>query len=367
MKKFFFCGIDTFCFVLCCKTDEKCIVVIAINITFALCNLRLYSMKYISLSDGKTRNLPFYLAMEEYVASCFDFSEAFFMWQVAPTVIFGRNQLIEKEVNLNYCREHDIEMYRRKSGGGCVYADSGNIMFSYITKNYNVADSYSQYLDKVIVALNSIGVKADATGRNDILVDGKKIAGNAFYHVNGKSIVHGTMLYDTDMENMINAITPTTAKLQSKSVDSVRSRITTLKNYLNITINDFKREIKKQMCDDEVILNEEDIQEIEKIELIYHTASFIYGKNPHCNIEKEERLEGVGDFKVLIETYNGNILKINLMGDFFLLSEIDENLLDRLKNVPYKESAIKNVLSDINVGDIILNMTNEQFIKLIII
>lgn len=324
-------------------------------------------MKYIGLSEVKTRNLPFYLAMEEYVANYFDFSEAFFMWQVEPTVIFGRNQLIEKEVNLNYCREHGIEMYRRKSGGGCVYADKGNIMFSYITKNYNVTDSYSQYLDKVVAALKTLGIEAEATGRNDILVDGKKIAGNAFYHVNGKSIVHGTMLFDTDMDNMINAITPTIAKLQSKGVDSVKSRITTLRNYLRITIDDFKREIKEGLCDEEIILGENDICEIEKLEQIYHSDSFIYGKNPHCNIEKEDRVEGVGDFKVFIETNKGKIMKINLMGDFFLQSEMDENLLGRFKNIPYNESAIRNALSDINVGNIILNMTNEQFVKLIII
>ncbi len=324
-------------------------------------------MKYIGLSEVGTRGLPFYLAMEEYVAKYIDLKEAFFMWQVEPTVIFGRNQLIEKEVNLNYCKEHNIEMYRRKSGGGCVYADRGNIMFSYITNNYSVTDSYSQYLDKVVVALKALGVPAEATGRNDIQVDGKKIAGNAFYHVNDKSIVHGTMLYDTDMGNMINAITPATAKLQSKGVDSVKSRITTLKNYLNITINEFKSEIKKRLCDSEIVLYEKDIQEIKKMKQIYLTDNFIYGKNPHCNIEKEERLEGVGEFKVLIETNKGRIIRINLMGDFFLQSEIDENLLGRLKNIPYNEDAIKNALSDINVSDIILNMTNEQFVKLIII
>lgn len=324
-------------------------------------------MRYISLSDVKTRNLPFYLAMEEYVANYYDLSEAFFMWQVQPTVIFGRNQLIEKEVNLNYCKEHNIEMYRRKSGGGCVYADNGNIMFSYITNNYSVTNSYFQYLDKVVSALNALGVPAVATGRNDIHVDGKKIAGNAFYHVNGKSIVHGTMLFDTDMKNMINAITPTSTKLQSKGVDSVKSRITTLKKYLGITLDEFKSEIKERLCDGEIVLGEKEIQEIEIMKQFYLTDNFIYGKNPHCNIEKEVRLDGVGDFRVLIETNKGYILRINLIGDFFLQSEMDENLLGRLKNIPYNEDAIRNALCDINVGDIILNMTNEQFVKLIII
>ena len=96
------------------------------------------TMTYISLSDSINRELPFYLAMEEYVARHVDVADAFFIWQVSPTVIFGRNQLIENEVNLDYCRSHNIATYRLKSGGGCVYADMGNLMLSYITKEENV-------------------------------------------------------------------------------------------------------------------------------------------------------------------------------------------------------------------------------------
>lgn len=324
-------------------------------------------MKYIGLAEDKTRELPFYLAMEEYVANCLELDEAFFIWQVEPTVIFGRNQLIEKEVNLSYCQSHGIATYRRKSGGGCVYADCGNIMFSYITSNYNVTESYATYLKKVVDVLNSLGVPAEATGRNDIVVNGKKISGNAFYHVNGKSVVHGTMLFDTDMDNIINAITPATVKLKSKGVDSVKSRITTLKEYLNISIEDFKNEIKKRLCDGEILLDDKAVCKIEALEKIYHSDNFIYGKNPHCNIEKEERIEGVGEFKVMIEVNKGNILNVNIMGDYFIQEEMDARLLERLKNIPYNESSVRNALSDINVGDIILNMTNEQLIKLIII
>ena len=95
-------------------------------------------MIYIALPDDKVRRLSFYLAMEEYIAHNIDEDECFYMWQVNPTVIFGRNQLMENEVNLDYVRANGIETYRRKSGGGCVYADFSNIMFSYITKNHAV-------------------------------------------------------------------------------------------------------------------------------------------------------------------------------------------------------------------------------------
>ena len=90
-------------------------------------------MKYISLPDQHTRRLSFYLAMEEYVARHLSEPDCFFMWQVEPSVIFGRNQVMENEVNIDYCRANGIHIYRRKSGGGCVYADMDNVMLSLVT------------------------------------------------------------------------------------------------------------------------------------------------------------------------------------------------------------------------------------------
>ena len=192
-------------------------------------------MKYIELPAEQPRQLTFYLAMEEYVARhVLEPSEGvngdcFFMWQVDPSVIFGRNQLLENEVNMNYCREHGIGIYRRKSGGGCVYADRNNIMFSYITAEQNVGFTFNRYVNMVVHVLQRLGVDARASGRNDVMIGDCKVSGNAFYKMPGRSIVHGTMLYDTDMLNMVGAITPTDAKLLSKGIQSVRQRIALLK------------------------------------------------------------------------------------------------------------------------------------------
>lgn len=323
-------------------------------------------MKYISLKETCERNLPFYLAMEEWVALHLDAEEAFFMWQVNPTVIFGRNQLIEKEVNLAYCKEKEIATYRRKSGGGCVYADRGNIMLSYITKTYNVADAYSQYVKRLTAVLNNLGVNAVATGRNDIEVDGRKISGTAFYHRNGRSVVHGTMLFDTDMQNMLNAITPDAAKIASKGVDSVRSRITTLKDLVGMNIEEFKAGLKAGMCDEELVLDDAAEKDIAEIEKGYLRDEFIYGNNPKCNIERSERVADVGEIKALVETNKGVIKNVNLMGDFFVNEDLDEQLIGVLTGVAYKEDAIRAALAGVNVADIIMNMDNEKFIKLII-
>ena len=151
--------------------------------------------------EGVVRRLSFYLAMEEYVARHTDEPDCFFMWQVKPSVIFGRNQVMQNEVNVDYCREHGIEMYRRKSGGGCVYADEGNIMLSYITKEENSQQAFYTFVNMILLVLHKMGITATSTSHNDILVEGKKVSGTACYQVHGHNIVHGTLLYDTNMNH----------------------------------------------------------------------------------------------------------------------------------------------------------------------
>ena len=224
-------------------------------------------MTHVSLPSDETRRLSFYLAMEEYAARCLnDGDDLFFLWQVEPTVIFGRNQIIENEVNLPYCREHGIQFYRRKSGGGCVYADRSNVMMSYITRSDEVTVTFSRYMEMVCEMLRELGLPATSTQNNDVLIDGRKVSGNAFYHIPGHSIVHGTMLFDTDMEHMLNAITPPQVKLDKHGVQSVRQRITLLKEHTDLTIDDFKRFAISRLCDKELWLTDEDLKIIEKME-----------------------------------------------------------------------------------------------------
>ena len=199
-------------------------------------------MKHIKLPNSNQQKLSFYLAMEEYVASTLtddECDDCFFLWQVEPTVIFGRHQVIENEVNLEYCKANGIQTYRRKSGGGCVYADRNNVMLSYITRNDNVEKTFSKYLALVAEALQSIlGISAVATSNNDLLIEGAKVSGNAIYHTDGKIIAHGTLLYDTVMKNMISAITPSREKLQKHGVESVRQRITLLKEHTDMPLEE---------------------------------------------------------------------------------------------------------------------------------
>lgn len=202
-------------------------------------------MKHIAQPDGKP--LTFYLEAEEEVARMYA-EPCFFTWVVPPTVICGRNQSVENEVNLKFCTKEGIQVVRRKSGGGCVYADEGNIMISYIAPAYDTAPAtFSRYLSMIVRALASVGVKAEATAHNDILIGGRKVSGNAFYYCQGKggrhSIVHGTLLHSTDLARMEQAITPPAWKLEAKGVQSVRQRVVNLSELSSISLADLRQRL----------------------------------------------------------------------------------------------------------------------------
>ena len=301
--------------------------------------------------------------MEEYVARHLSADEYFFMWQVEPTVIFGRNQLMDTEVDVAYCRANAIEVYRRKSGGGCVYADRDNIMFSYITPAVNVNLTFNNYMLMVEHLLRKLGVDARTTGRNDILIDGKKVSGNAFYHLPGRSIVHGTMLYDTDIEKMIRSTTPSQTKLKSKGVESVRQHITTLGKYISLSIDEFKDFARRNLCDGEIVLDCDAVAAIKEIEKTYLTDEFIYGSNPAYTTTVKGRIDGVGEFEARMELRDGVLRRINLAGDFFLVGDLDGALLAPLTGVRFTPEAVEERLDGVRFEDIIMNLTKQQFIN----
>lgn len=225
-------------------------------------------MKQILLPDNKERSLAFYLAMEEYVAKEME-GESFFVWRVEPTVIIGRNQVLENEVNMTYCDEHGVQLVRRKSGGGCVYSDKGNIMISYISERGDVAAVFDRYMSALAALLCDLGLPAVKSARNDILVDGRKVSGNAFQQLPGKSIVHGTMLYSTNLEALTEAIRPPVEKLQRHGVESVRQRVANLEQYGHIhtvleSVETLEEYIVKSFTDVSVVLTADQVDEIER-------------------------------------------------------------------------------------------------------
>lgn len=322
-------------------------------------------MLYVALPEEKIRKVSFYLAMEEFVARNVTADDCLFYWQVEPSVVFGRNQLVSNEVNVDYCRSHGIGMFRRKSGGGCVYADNDNVMFSFITGGDNVGLTFNRYMQMMVLMLRRMGVEATADGRNDILIEGRKVSGTAFYHIPGRNIVHGTMLFDTDMDNMTRSITPPGEKLASNGVDSVRRRVALLKDYIDVSIDDFKADIRRTLCDDEHVLTQADVEEIERIEReVYLSPDFIYGNNPRHTLTRRRRIDGVGELEALIDVKGTVIKSVTLNGDFFVTGDVDGGLLACLNNVVLTREAVALALPD-HTEDYIMNLRKEDFVDLL--
>jgi lipoic acid synthetase/lipoate-protein ligase A len=212
-------------------------------------------MKHVILPDIGQQSLSYYLAMEEYVADNID-DDAFFVWQSEPTVIIGRNQDLEAEVNIDYCRKHDVEIVRRKSGGGCVYSDKGNIMISYISRRGDVSAVFDRYLSALTACLCSLGLDAARSERNDVMVCGMKVSGNALHQLPDRTIVHGTLLFCSDFDALEQAIRPPIEKLERHGIKSVRQRVANLCDFLpsDWNVDRLKQYLVDYFTDDSIIL-----------------------------------------------------------------------------------------------------------------
>ena len=324
-------------------------------------------MKYILLPKPDTiHQLPFYFAVEEYVARHYTDDDYFIGWRVNPTVMLGRNQLIDNEVNTDYCKEHKIDIFRRKSGGGCIYADKGCIQFSYISRSVNANEAFAAYMQRMADLLKGLKIDAQLSGRNDILINGTKVSGCAFYQLSNRSVLHNSLLFDTQLDHLSNALTPAKEKLQSKGVASVRQRVTNVATYTQLDILAFMDYVQQEMCGTEVLeLTEEDMKEVAEIEKELSSDDFVYGKNPKYSLVRKHRFEGVGTLEAHIELKNNIIGSINMVGDYFLLGDIDHDFLSLLKGCEFTREAVEERLENIDLSTIIRGLKLRQFLRLL--
>lgn len=324
-------------------------------------------MKYILLPKPDTiHQLPFYFAVEEYVARHYTDDDYFMGWRVNPTVMLGRNQLIDNEVNTDYCKEHKIDIFRRKSGGGCIYADKGCIQFSYISRAVNANKAFADYMQRMADLLKGLKIDAQLSGRNDILINETKVSGCAFYQLSNRSVLHNSLLFDTQLDHLSNALTPAKEKLQSKGVASVRQRVTNVATYTQLDILAFMDYVRQEICGTEVLeLTEEDMKEVAEIEKELSSDDFVYGKNPKYSLVRKHRFEGVGTLEAHIELKNNIIGSINMVGDYFLLGDIDHDFLSLLKGCEFTREAVEERLEDIDLSTIIRGLKLRQFLRLL--
>jgi len=307
----------------------------------------------------------FYFALEEYILQNVlkDHETYFFTWEIHGVVI-GKNQVIENEVNLDFLKENHIEVYRRPTGGGCVYADHRNTMFSIITKRANKEFTFKTYLSKIIDSMKLLNVPIEFSGRNDLLFEGKKISGNAFLQNKYGMLMHGTFLYDCDLETMVRAISPSDEKLVSKGIDSVRSRVTNLKPYLNgLTQEQLIKHFENTLTNQTYHLSEKEIEIINELAKKYESKDWIYKKQPAYTKVLKKRIPG-GLFEVKLDIVEGVIKNMEIQGDFFDKESLKpfEHLFNEL---PYNKDEISKLLNNHPIEKFILDSQSEAFKELL--
>lgn len=310
------------------------------------------------------------LAVEEYVLNYLDPSEEYaILWQNEPTVVIGRNQNTIAEVNGPFIKKQGINVVRRLSGGGAVYHDFGNLNFTFIVDSKkDVVSNFEHFTKPVIAALASLGVNAEFSGRNDITIDGKKFSGNAQYWSKNRLLHHGTILFNSDLSVVQEALNVKADKLQSKGVKSVRSRVTNIYPYLKtpITIDEFKETLWRYLIPGgegkEYILNDEEWAIVHEIkEKRYAKWEWNYGASPECEMEKEARFTG-GKLELKLNVTDGLIRDMAIFGDFFGEKDVTE-LANMLNGKQYRESVIADFLAEIPFEEYFIGITRDEFIK----
>ncbi|TYR78978.1 lipoate--protein ligase [Priestia megaterium] len=313
------------------------------------------------------------LAIEEYALKHLDINETYLLFYVnEPSIIIGKNQNTIEEINTKYVEDNGIHVVRRLSGGGAVYHDLGNLNFSFITKEDGDSfHNFKKFTEPVIEALSKLGVKAELSGRNDIIAEGRKISGNAQFSTKGRMFSHGTLLFDSEIDHVVSALNVKKDKIESKGIKSIRSRVANISEFLNekVTIDEFKQLLLRYIFNGEenikeYKLTEKDWEEINKISNErYQTWEWNYGKSPKFNIQHSHRFP-IGQIDARLEVNKGMINHCKIYGDFFGAGDVSE-VEESLTNIRYEKESITDALKNVDIKHYFGNITREEFINLI--
>ncbi len=319
--------------------------------------------------ENNSLNPYFNLALEEYILKILNLDDDVLMlWRDDNSIIVGKHQNTIEEINDEFVKENNIKIARRITGGGAVYHDLGNLNFSFILKDKNISTfEMKKFAIPVVNALEKLNIFADISGRNDITIEGKKISGTAQAIHKNKILYHGTLLFDSDLSVVSNALNVKFDKIKSKGIKSVRSRVTNIKDYLkqDIDILEFKSIIKKYFFPygvNEYILSAEDLKKIEELrDNKFSTWDYIYGSSPKFNYSNSKRFSG-GMVEVFLFVENGIISTCNIYGDFLGESNVDLNKL--FVGIRYDQKEILNVLNEFKEKQLFGDISNEEILEL---
>ena len=318
-------------------------------------------MKFLVL---KTTDPYLNLAIEEYLFLHAD-DDVFMLWQNSPTVVIGKNQNAFAEINMDFMKQNQVHIARRITGGGAVYHDLGNVNYTFIAPSAGRSLDFAAFTAPIIEALASLGIKAELTGRNDLLTEGKKFSGNAQYAHDGRVLHHGTLLFDSNLECLSHALKVDEEKIKSKAIKSTRNRVTNL------------RPLLKQDCDTQqfieliakfvignyhpTLISPPAGGEIEALYKRNASDEWIFPKRDYLSaytMQKKKRYP-FGIVDILLDMSNDVIRQVKISGDFFGILPVQE-LEEALQGCNL--SQLSDALSPFEVSDYIFGMTREQLI-----
>lgn len=307
------------------------------------------------------------LAFEEFVLKNKLQGDWLILWQNQNAVIVGRNQNTLEEINREFVEQNGIKVIRRNTGGGAVYHDLGNLNYSFITDATDT--SAHRFTVPVVRALQQLGLDAQSSGRNDILVSGKKVSGTAQYRFGNRILHHGTLLFDSDAGMITGSLNPDPTKFQSKSVKSVRSRVGNIRSELkqDMDLAGFWSYLKTVLTDSIVPmrLNKEELAQIHALKQEkYDTWQWNFGSSPKFDTKIHRRWPG-GSLQIHLTVKHGTIQALRIFGDFLAVTDTD-SLIAALTGCHYQQGAIEAALKSICVQDCLGGITEEEFINTIL-
>ena len=316
---------------------------------------------------------PYYnMAFDEYCLESLSINEpVFYLWQNRPAVIVGFNQEVNTEVNLDYLKENGIDLVRRVTGGGAVYHDLGNLNYTIVGRSEDLERDYPEYASIMAKALQKLGVSATLSGRNDILVEGRKVSGFAKRVCKNRLMVHGTLMYNVDVDVLTKVLNPSNTKLQSKGIASVRSRVANLCEYLpNVPdIQTFSKQLEEILShhyqDTEYQLSEEDLANIQQLtDKKFATWEWNYGRSPKATLTHSARL-ACGTVEIHLTLAENRISSCRFGGDF-LGNLPATDLESALIEIIYDTENIRKRLSSFTIDAYFDGVTMEELIRLIL-
>lgn len=326
-------------------------------------------MKKTVYIESHSVDPAFNLALEQYVFDSMPRDRDYFwLWQNDNAIVVGKHQNTSEEINQAFVKEHGVRVVRRLSGGGAVYHDLGNVNFTFICDAGDLEQlNLRAFCQPVVRTLRKIGVPAEASGRNDITIDGKKFSGNSQYVKKGRIMHHGTLMFDSDLSVVGQALRASAAKYESKGFKSVRSRVTNIKPFVDrpMDMAEFQQILKDDMIEGSDVevyqLTRADREEILKIQKErYDTWEWNYGASPKYSVKKVRRFEGCGQIEACMNVEQGRILAFEAFGDYFG-NGATEALKERLKGCSLRSEELEKALEGLDLESCFRNLDRREF------